>query len=97
MLASVVVAILLVPVAWVTRERRQMLMMRDEILRAREVALASVVREEEARAKQAAAQAASASVMELERKNADLRTQIEDLKHEIRSLKERSGAISSGP
>jgi len=92
MLGSAIVAVLLVPVAWVARERQQMLSMRDEILRAREVAMASVIREEEARARQAVAQASSPSVEELKRKNAELRSQVESLKREIRTLRDRPEA-----
>ena len=49
LLVTAVVALLLVPVAWVTRERRQLVRAQQEILLAREVALRSVVREEQRR------------------------------------------------
>jgi len=49
MLVTATLALLLVPVAWVTSERQQMLLLQQNILRAREVALRSVVREEERR------------------------------------------------
>ncbi len=42
-------ALLLVPVAWVTRERRQMELAQREIVRRREIALRSVIREERRR------------------------------------------------
>jgi predicted RNase H-like nuclease (RuvC/YqgF family) len=42
------VAILLVPLAWVTRERQQMIRAREEVLRAREEALRAVVLAERA-------------------------------------------------
>ena len=47
LLVTAAVALLLVPVAWVARERRQMLRARQEILLAREVALRSLVREQQ--------------------------------------------------
>jgi hypothetical protein len=44
-----VLALLLVPVAWVARERKQMLRAQDVLLQAREVALRSAVLEERRR------------------------------------------------
>ncbi len=41
-------AILLMPVAWVTRQRQQMIWEREQVLRAREAALRAVVRAERA-------------------------------------------------
>jgi len=47
LLVTAAVALLLVPVAWVARERQQMMRLQREILVAREVALRSVVREQQ--------------------------------------------------
>jgi hypothetical protein len=54
LLVTVAVALLLVPVAWVTRERQEMMRARQEILLAREVALRSLVREQQRRREEAA-------------------------------------------
>ena len=55
LLVTAAVALLMVPVAWVARERRQLLMTQQEILLARQVALESVVREEQRRRRAASA------------------------------------------
>jgi predicted RNase H-like nuclease (RuvC/YqgF family) len=47
LLVTAAVALLLVPVVWVARERQQMMRAQQDILRAREVALRSAVREQE--------------------------------------------------
>ncbi len=47
LLVTAAAALLLVPVAWVARERQQMMRLQGEILAAREVALRSVVREQQ--------------------------------------------------
>lgn len=47
LLVTAAVAVLLVPVTWVTRERQQMLRAQREILLAREVALRSIVHEQD--------------------------------------------------
>ena len=47
LLVTAAVALLLVPVAWVAREHQQMMRAQQEILLAREVALRSVVREQQ--------------------------------------------------
>ena len=47
LLVTAAVALLLVPVAWVTRERQQLVRAQQEILLAREVALRSLVREQQ--------------------------------------------------
>ena len=47
LLVTAAVALLLVPVAWVARERQQLMRAQQEILLAREVALRSVVREQQ--------------------------------------------------
>ena len=92
MIACAVVAVLLVPVAWVSRERHRLLMLQREILMAREVALASAIREEKARHEQAVASATSASAEELRRENAELRSQVERLHRELGELKQQAGA-----
>ena len=53
LLVTAAVALLLVPVAWVTRERQQMLLAQREILPARELALRSAVLEHQRRLSQA--------------------------------------------
>ena len=47
LLVTAAVALLLVPVAWVAHERQQMMRAQQEILLAREVALRSLVREQQ--------------------------------------------------
>lgn len=91
MLSCVVVAILLVPVAWVARERQQMQRLQDQILMAREAALRSVIREEEARKKQAVDRAAFGSLDDLRRENAALRARVEELNEELRMVRTRAG------
>jgi hypothetical protein len=49
LLVTAAVGLLLVPVAWVARERQQMMRLQHDILIAREDALRSVVREEQRR------------------------------------------------
>ena len=49
LLVTAAVALLLVPVAWVARERHQLMQAQQEVLLAREVALRSLVREQERR------------------------------------------------
>jgi hypothetical protein len=96
MLACAVVAILLTPVAWVARERQRLLMLQREILMAREVALASAIREEKSRHAQAVAAAASASAEELKCENAALRTEVEKLHRELGRLKQQANAGPTG-
>jgi hypothetical protein len=57
LLATAAVALLLVPVAWVARERQVMMRAREAILHAREVALRSVVLEQERRLRESGSQA----------------------------------------
>jgi hypothetical protein len=45
LLVTAAIALLLVPVAWVARERMQRMRVQEALLQAREVALRSVVRE----------------------------------------------------
>jgi hypothetical protein len=96
MIASAVVALLLVPLAWVARERQHMLQLQNQILMAREVALASVVREEKLRRDEAAAATVSAaSAEELKRENAELRQQVETLRREVGLLKQHASVAGS--
>jgi hypothetical protein len=98
MITCAIVAILLVPVVWVARERQQMIRIQNEILRAREQALASVVREQQSRQNLAVVSASSASVEELKRENAELRGQLEKLNRELGALKQQAGTAGpSGP
>ncbi len=55
LLVTAALALLLTPVAWVARERRQMMAAQEALLQAREVALRSVVREEQRRRDEAIA------------------------------------------
>ena len=75
------IALLLVPVVWVTRERMQMMRAQEAILQAREVALRSVVREGQRLPRQ------SQAVEQLRRENADLKQQVEQLRREVEQLK----------
>jgi hypothetical protein len=100
LLLTLVSALLLVPVAWVTRERRQMMLAQEAMLRAREMALRSAVLEEKRRADQRAAQVAadacSSTVDRLERENASLKQQVNALHRELKQLKDPA-PTSSGP
>jgi hypothetical protein len=90
LLATLAVALLLVPVAWVGRERQEMMRARAAILEAREVALRSAVLEEQRRLDQQhkpAAEEESAALRRLERENTRLREQVEELLREIEQLK----------
>lgn len=106
MLVTATLALLLVPVAWVTSERQQMLRLQKDILRAREVALRSVVREEERRRgepeslpENATPQASPSrdrdlpleekapAMGQLQRENADLRRQLEQISREVKQLR----------
>jgi hypothetical protein len=95
------VALLLVPVAWVARERQQMVQARLEILAAREDALRSFVREHELRQQHLSApssQPAPAITGELEsvrRENAELKEQVKQLRSELERL--RSEGRPAGP
>ena len=93
-------ALLLVPVAWVARERRQMVLAQHGILEAREVALRSVVREQARRdhalssppARLAAA--GTGAIEHLKRENAELQRQVKELHRELERLRdspERAG------
>jgi hypothetical protein len=79
LLATAAVALLLVPVAWVARERQEMMRARQAILQAREVALRSVVREQEKRLIDSAWQ------------NADLKEQVQQLRRQVEQLRRSNG------
>ena len=90
LLLTLGVALLLVPVAWVSRERQQMIQARAAILEAREAALRSVVLEEQQRLNQgrSAAREMDSSVLKrLERENTSLRQQVDELRREIVKLR----------
>ena len=106
LLLTLAVALLLVPVAWVSRERMQMIRARNAILEAREAALRSVVLEEQRRREAMAARAEAVgpekpentwrtpaeieetrTVQHLERENARLRRQVNDLRRELERVR----------
>ncbi len=73
LLITAALALLLTPVAWVARERRQMMAAQGALLQAREAALRSVVREEQRRRDEAIARlenAAPAGSLELDEPDA---------------------------
>jgi hypothetical protein len=85
------IALLLVPMAWVTRERMAMLRAQEAILQAREVALRSVVREGQQLSRE------SQAMEQLRRENAGLKQQVEQLRREVELLKSpvrRSDTVS---
>jgi hypothetical protein len=91
LLVTAVTALLLVPLAWVTQQRQQMLQAERAMLRAREVALRSVVLEAQRRRDQAAAHREEAgpklpALEQLRRENAELRQQVQELKREAEQL-----------
>ena len=81
LLATLAVALLLVPLAWVSRERQKMLAARDAMLQARELAVRSVVLEGQRRRDETGA------VQRLERENADLRQELTRLRRELEALR----------
>jgi predicted RNase H-like nuclease (RuvC/YqgF family) len=81
LLLTAAIALLLVPVAWVTRERMQMMRAQRAVLQAREVALRSVIREGQRLPRQ------SQTLEQLRRENADLKQQVEHLRREVEQLK----------
>ena len=93
---TAVAAVLLVPVAWVARERQRMIQAEREILAAREVALRSVVREADARRQHlssASSQpqpAEEATLKQLLRENADLKQEVKELRRELEKLRNPS-------
>jgi hypothetical protein len=84
LLVTAAIALLLVPVVWVTRERMQMMRAQEAILQAREVALRSVVRQREQSSLK------SQFMEQLERENADLKQQVEQLRRQVEQLKSPS-------
>jgi cell division protein FtsB len=102
LIVTALTAILLVPVAWVTRERQQMIQARQEVLRARQEAIHAVVLAERAAYREASAlttktmsdswQSAKTDqpaglVERLQRENAELKAQVEALRREVELLK----------
>jgi cell division protein FtsB len=85
MLVTAAIALLLVPVAWVARERMQMMRAQEALLQAREVALRSVVREGQRLPRQ------SEAMEQLRRENADLKQQVEQLRRQVEQLRSPPG------
>ena len=81
LLATVAVALLLVPLNWVNQQRQQMIAARDAILQARELAVRSVVLEGQRRRDEPGA------LKRLERENADLRQELTRLRRELEALR----------
>jgi uncharacterized protein HemX len=84
LLVTAAIALLLVPVVWVSRERMQMMRAQDAILQAREVALRSVVRERQRLPRQ------SQTMEQLHSENEDLKQQVEQLRRQVEQLKSPS-------
>jgi uncharacterized protein HemX len=90
---TAVVAVLLVPLAWVARQRQQMMLAQREILAAREVALRSVVHEADARRQIAASgptqpkRSEEADMKNLRRENAELKHEVEELRRKLEKLR----------
>jgi hypothetical protein len=94
LVVTAAVALLLVPVAWVTRERRQMVMAERQMLLAREVALRSVILEQERRFKAAPPPAEyspppAASSPERAPAPRETSAAVEQLRHENAGLKQQ--------
>ena len=89
LLATLAAALLLVPVAWVSRERQKMIAARAAILEAREVALRSVVLEEQRRLSRGGNPTLedSGAIQELERENTSLRQQVNELRRKVEQLR----------
>lgn len=93
LLLTVVSALLLVPVAWVARERRQMVLAQRDILLAREVALRSVVREETRRQQMLSTgwppptQLDARTLEDLKRENESLKQEVKQLRLELNLLR----------
>ncbi|QEH34883.1 hypothetical protein OJF2_34280 [Aquisphaera giovannonii] len=84
LVATAVAAALFAPVAWVARERQQMRRLHMQVLDARELAIRSVVREEQVR-----------GADRLRAENEDLRRRVEQLRLENEDLRRRSGAAAT--
>jgi hypothetical protein len=99
LLLTAVLAFLLVPVAWVTRERQQMRRLQDEMLVAREVALRSFVLEAKRRQgvtlKPESGTAEAKAVPKQLRDDAsqDRSTTIEQLRRENSALRQQNKAL----
>jgi hypothetical protein len=86
LLATAACAALLTPVAWVARERRQMLAAQEAVLQARAVAMESVAREVKRRRADSTA-GDTPSIERLKRENESLRQEVESLRREVQELK----------
>ena len=91
MLVTPILAIVLVPVAWVTRERQRLLQARDEAVRA--VILAeryrSALKKREA--------AVPAEIERLRRENAELKASVERLRRQVERLEAMMNLSGSNP
>jgi cell division protein FtsB len=102
LIVTAITAVLLVPVAWVTRERQQMIRARAEVLQAREEAVRAVVLAERATRipvianptktridsrQSAKTDVHAAIILRLQRENAELKTEVETLRREVERLK----------
>jgi hypothetical protein len=97
LLVTLATALLLVPVAWVSRERQQMLRAQNSILEARELALRSAVLEEHRRVRQArdlTLDGEPGALQRLQDENTSLKRQIDELRSEVERL--RNSSISTG-
>jgi hypothetical protein len=97
LLLTAAVALLLVPVAWVSRQRASLMRERDAILVAREVALRSVVQEEErrklARAGPESGSAAAPAGQPSDASAEDQSHTMEQLRRENAALKQQNEAL----
>jgi cell division protein FtsB len=102
LIVTALTAILLVPVAWVARERQQMIQARQEVLRARQEAIHAVVLAERAAHREAIADTTktgpdsrqsaktdphAALIEQLQRENAVLKAQVKTLRQEVERLR----------
>jgi hypothetical protein len=101
LVVTAALALLLVPVAWVTRERQQMMLAERAVLQAREVALRSAVleaqRREQAEASRQETAVQRSSLEQLQRENAELRRQVEKLRSETEQLKKSAKPAGAKP
>ncbi len=86
LLLTAAIALLLVPVAWTTRERMQMMRAQEAVLQAREVALRSVVREGQRLPRR------SQTLEQLRRENEDLKQRVEQLRRKVEPTQEHRDA-----
>jgi hypothetical protein len=81
LLVTAATACLLVPVAWVARERQQAMRAREAILEARELALRSVVRENQRQ------RIERPDLARLRLENEDLKKRVEELLRQVEQLR----------